>query len=132
MIRMSAATALLGLLSLTTAPAALADAVPTLGVDHPLEYATGFGTVKPAGFSLTSMASGTIQQITWDSWGDPQAVGHGLASTGASQPMAHIKVIADDLGTCRGQFVYRRLTEINMDSGSGSPLTADICNGKIL
>lgn len=90
-------------------PDAYADQVPTLGVAHPYEYAEGFGTVRPSSFSLVSTASSTVQQITWDSWGGPQAIGHGLNPNGAGHPMVPVEVRAFDLGICDGQYVYRQV-----------------------
>jgi hypothetical protein len=102
-----AVAALFGLAAFIAKPVASADPVPTLGVDHPFQWAEGFGTVQPQAFSIASTGSSTVTHVTWDSWGGPQAVGHGLDADGAYNPPLHMKVVADDLGTCRGQLVYR-------------------------
>ncbi len=118
----------LGATMLGIAPAAQAAPVPTLGIAHPYEYAEGFGTVKPDWFSLVSTASSTVQKITWDSWGGPTAVGHGLNPNGAGNPMVPVTVTAFDLGDCNGQFVYRQVSRAD----PGKPLSSDahnICHG---
>jgi hypothetical protein len=109
------------------APAAHADQTPTLGVAHPpgSPYATGLGTARPTGFSLGAVAASTIRNITWDSWGGPQATGHGVRSLGAATPEPEpINLIAKDLGTCGGQLVYRQIEETSPGS---SGTTFDIC-----
>lgn len=111
------------------APAAHADQTPTLGVTHPtgggaLQFATGLGTVRPTVFSLGSTASSTIRNISWDSWGGPQATGHGVRSTAAEPAPERIDLVAKDLGTCGGQLVYRQIEEA---SPGGSGTTFNIC-----
>lgn len=99
---------------LAGAPAAHADQTPTLGVTHPagLQFATGLGTVRPNEFSLGSMATSTIRQITWDSWGGSQANGHGVVFDSIDNPNMPIRVVALDLGTCGGHLVYQQIDEI--------------------
>jgi hypothetical protein len=111
---------------LAGAPVAHADQTPTLGVAHPsgLPDATGLGTVRPATFSLASMATGTIRQISWDSWGGPQATGHGVHYDSTTNPDQPIRLVAQDLGTCGGQLVYRQIEEMNPGS---SGTTFDLC-----
>lgn len=108
------------------APVAHADQTPTLGVTHPtgLQFATGLGTVRPTTFSLGSTATSTIRQISWDSWGGPQANGHGVHYDSTTNPDQPIKLVARDLGTCGGQLVYRQIEETNPGS---SGTTFDLC-----
>ncbi|MEE2851454.1 MAG: hypothetical protein VX424_02235 [Actinomycetota bacterium] len=116
------ATAGLGL-----APLAHADQTPTLGIAKPagLPYAEGLGSPRPAGFDLGGTAMSTIQHITWDSWGGPQATGHGSRQAAAMPAPERIDLVAKDLGTCVGQLVYRQIEERAPGSSSGT--TFDIC-----
>ncbi len=109
-------------------PAAQADSVPMLGA-HPYQWADGFGTVRPSSFSLMSTASSTVRQITWDSWGGPQATGHGLDANGAGNPDVHVTVIAFDLGTCNGQFVYRQVERTAPGQSFNPSQATNICHG---
>jgi hypothetical protein len=115
----------MGGMIVAAAPQAQADPVPKLGVAHPYEYAEGFGTVRPVSFSLVSTASSTVQKITWDSWGGPQAIGHGLNPDGAGNPMVPVTVTAFDLGPCNGQLVYRQV----MRTPPGGSDAHNICHG---
>lgn len=101
------------------------DGIPTLGIAHPYQWAEGFGTVRPTSFSFGSTASSTIRQVTWDSWGDAQATGHGLVFDGVDRPDVAVTVVAFDLGDCNGQRVYRQVT-------TGKSLQSDahnVCHG---
>jgi hypothetical protein len=111
-----AATAAYGPIIAVT-PSAQADSAPTLGIAHPssLPDATGFGTVRPRGFSTGSMATSTYRQISWDSWGGPRATGHGVVFEGVDNPNAPLTVVAFDLGPCDGQLVYRKLSRATND-----------------
>lgn len=110
------------------APVAQADPVPTLGIAHPssLPWADGLGTVRPSGFSLASTGSSTVRQVTWDSWGGPQATGHGLTANGADDPNEPLTVVAFDLGPCDGQLVYRQLKRAAPGS---TGVINDLCHG---
>jgi hypothetical protein len=107
-------------------PAAHADPAPTLGVARPanLPDADGLGTARPTQFSLGSTAMSTIQHITWDSWGGPQATGHGTRQAAAMPAPERIDLVAKDLGTCGGQLVYRQIEE---DASGGPGTTFGIC-----
>jgi len=112
-------------------PVAQADPVPTLGIAHPssLPWADGLGTVRPGVFSLASTGSSTVRQVTWDSWGGPQATGHGLAANGADDPNVPVTVVAFDLGTCDGQSVYRQLNRIGPGRSFGTGVIDNLCHG---
>jgi hypothetical protein len=103
--------------------------VPTLGVAHPagLPDAVGLGTVRPTGFSLGSMATSTIRQITWDSWGGSQAEGHGVVFDSIDNPNMPINLVALDLGTCNGQLVYRQIDEIPPGQTYDTGTVFDLC-----
>lgn len=84
---------------------------PTLGVAHPAGApdASGLGTVRPTLFSIASTGSSTTRDVVWDSWGGPQATGHGVTADGASHPNVPLNLVAFDLGTCDGHPAYRKL-----------------------
>lgn len=109
------------------APLAHADQTPTLGVAKPAGYpdAEGLGTPRPTVFSIGATAMSTIQHITWDSWGGPQATGHGVHQAAAMPAPERVNLVAKDLGTCGGQLAYRKIEESNPGDSSGT--TFDIC-----
>lgn len=37
------------------------------------EYSVGYGTARPATLSLNSLCANTISDITWSTWGGPEA-----------------------------------------------------------
>jgi hypothetical protein len=117
------------ILSPMTPGTAIADSTPTLGVAHPNEWAEGFGTVRPNTFSIASTASSTVRQIAWDSWGGPQAIGHGVTYGGVDDPDVAVQVVAFDLGDCNGQFVYRQVARVapgqSFNAGDGH----NVCHG---
>jgi hypothetical protein len=114
-------------LGLSCAGPAGADPSPTLGTPHPLQWAEGFGTVQPTYFSLASTASSTVTQITWDSWGGPQAIGHGLNADGVDSPPLHVEVVAFDLGPCAGPPVYRKVARVTPGGQFDPNEATDIC-----
>lgn len=107
---------------------AQANPVATLGIAHPssLPSADGLGTVRPGVFSLASTGSSTVRQVTWDSWGGPQATGHVLEANGADHPNEPVTVVAFDLGACDGQLVYRQLKRI---PPGGTGVIDNLCHG---
>jgi len=109
---------------------------PTLGVAHPskLPDATGLGTVRPTTISIASTGSSTVRQIVWESWGGPQAKGHGITSNGASEPNVPIDLVALDLGVCGGDPapqstgpVYRQLDRIAPGRTYETGVVDDLC-----
>jgi hypothetical protein len=121
----------LGTTMVGIAPVAQADPVPTLGIAHPssLPWADGLGTVRPGVFSLASTGSSTVRQVTWDSWGGPQATGHGLEANGADHPNEPVTVVAFDLGTCDGQMIYRQLNRIGPGRSFDTGVINNLCHG---
>jgi hypothetical protein len=85
--------------------------VPTLGVD--LSRAVGFGSARPAEFTIG--ATGYVTDIHWTSWGGGQADATAVAEYVApNQSMAkgtseETTVVAFDLGICRGHLAYERV-----------------------
>jgi hypothetical protein len=73
----------------------------------------GFGQVEPSRIFNGGDPTGLVRHITWQSWGGPQAIGHGLAeyvgpnqsvATGTQKPAT---VVAFNLGTCGGKLMYQ-------------------------
>jgi hypothetical protein len=76
----------------------------------------GYGEVRPTTINNAGDGTGVVTGITWDSWGDDQAVGHGtgiwvppgaVAADGVEQPA---QVVAFALGNCQGHPAYQFLT----------------------
>jgi len=113
-IRRTFAAAAVGiaLASAAAAPVAFADPDPVLGqVWGPNQR--GYGTVRPAAIDHGSHATTVVTNISWSSWGGPQATGTGTAlwvppgqpnSAGVNQPA---NIVAYNLGTCNGKPAYR-------------------------
>jgi hypothetical protein len=76
-------------------------------------HGVGFGTVKPSEIFNGGDPTGLISQITWQSWGAPEAIGIGTAEyvkptqTVASGKEEPATVIAFKLGSCNGKLMYR-------------------------
>jgi hypothetical protein len=73
----------------------------------------GFGQAEPSRIFNGGDPTGLVKHITWQSWGGPQAIGHGLAeyvgpnqsvATGTQKPAT---VVAFNLGTCDGKLMYQ-------------------------
>jgi hypothetical protein len=88
--------------------------VPTLG--HEGVFAgdsEGFGQVAPSEVFNGGDPTGLVTHIVWMSWGDSEATGTGSALWEApNQPVAEgteesATVVAFDLGTCGGKFMYQ-------------------------
>lgn len=94
-------------------------AVPVLGSSQG-QYSAGFGEVRPKVITSNSLCANVITDVTWETWGDNQAQGHGsrCISAGATdQRPQHVVIIAADLGDCHGRSAYRQLTVYNAESG---------------
>ncbi len=126
-MRHALAALAVAVIGLSLAPPARADQTPTLGVAKPAAYpdAEGLGTPSPTMFSIGATAMSTIQHITWDSWGGPQATGHGVRQAAAMPAPERINLVAKDLGNCGGQLAYRKIEESSPGDSSGT--TFDIC-----
>jgi hypothetical protein len=73
----------------------------------------GFGQVRPAEVFNGGDPTGLINKITWQSWGGAIATGTGTStyvgpnqSVAAGQP-APATIVAFDLGTCNGTYMYQ-------------------------
>src|SRR5690349_6621048 len=94
------------------ATGAAAAVLPTLGANGG-HGQKGFGLVRPASVSLGGDPSGFLTQIHWKSWGGAQAVGIGTGtwvwpgtSVASNRPTAGARVVAFNLGSCRGARSY--------------------------
>lgn len=71
----------------------------------------GYGTARPASLSINSLCANTIIDVTWDSWGEHEAIGHGVkcAPAGSPESGGPVTLTATDLGDCYGTQAYRQL-----------------------
>lgn len=118
----------------TTAPP-----VPTLG--HPAgifaQGSVGFGQVRPEEVFNGGDPTGLVDHITWSSWGGTQATGTGTSDyVGPNQSVAGgteepATIVAFDLGTCDGQYMYQAVEWYFPQHGQSFSATTyeDVCNG---
>lgn len=70
-------------------------------------YVQGYGEVRPTTINNAGDGTGVVTGITWDSWGDDQAVGHGTGiwvppgAVGADGVEHPAQVVAFGLGNCQ-------------------------------
>jgi pimeloyl-ACP methyl ester carboxylesterase len=89
--------------------------LPTLAYETPGQNQQGFGEVRPAVVYFGGSPSGLVTNISWDSWGGPEARGRGEALyVDGSTDVAHAPrepavIVVADLGPCGGQARYRSL-----------------------
>jgi hypothetical protein len=95
------------------APASSSRAQPTLGVLTGTFFdGAGFGQVRPREVYNGGDPTGLVTSITWHGWGGAQAVGTGRSDyVGPNQAVAAgtiepVRIVAFDLGTCRGRYMY--------------------------
>jgi hypothetical protein len=107
------AIAMLALAGAAAAPSASADPEPTLGQVWAPPGQEGYGTVRPAKVFNGGDPTGMIWDISWSSWGGPQAEGTGTSyweapgATVAESVSRPATIVAYDLGTCNGQLMYQ-------------------------
>ena len=89
-------------------------AAPTLGAVWSSNQ-TGYGDVRPSEVNAGGDGTSVAWDVTWDSWGGPQATGRataswvppdGASSDGVRRPAV---IVASDLGTCHGHPAYLRV-----------------------
>jgi hypothetical protein len=97
----------------TVAPQPTAHPVPTLGLlTGNFVHGSGFGQVKPKEVFNGGDPTGLVTSITWRGWGGAQAVGTGRSDyVGPNQAVAagtleSVRIVAFDLGTCHGRYMY--------------------------
>lgn len=95
------------------APAGSVRAEPTLGVPTgTFSHGSGFGQVKPKEVFNGGDPTGLVTSIRWQGWGGAQAVGTGRSDyVGPNQIVAagkieSVRIVAFDLGTCNGRYMY--------------------------
>ncbi|HYK71306.1 MAG TPA: hypothetical protein VEV45_25420 [Streptosporangiaceae bacterium] len=95
--------------ALSTSP--VASPAPVLGQSR--GATEGYGSARPASISNGGDPTGVVTNVSWQSWGGPQAVGTGTAYYDPPNvPVAQSKaeqatVVAFDLGTCDGLYMYQ-------------------------
>jgi hypothetical protein len=89
-------------------------ATPILGMPWGPDQ-QGYGQVKPSTVSNGGDPTGIVSDITWQSWGGPQARGIGtsdyvaanqIVADGTEEPAT---VVAFNLGTCQGKLMYQSI-----------------------
>jgi hypothetical protein len=97
----------------------------------------GYGQVRPSTISNGGDPTGIVSNITWQSWGGPQATGIGtsdfvaanqIVADGTEEPAT---VVAFDLGNCEGKLMYQAVEWYYPQHGqSFSPATyMNLCTG---
>jgi hypothetical protein len=110
--------------------------IPVLGMPWG-PYQEGYGLVRPATISNGGDPTGIVSNVTWQSWGGPQAIGIGTSDyVGANQSVAAgteetATIVAFDVGDCQGKLMYQAVEWYYPQHGqSFSPSTyMDICTG---
>jgi hypothetical protein len=90
--------------------------VPTLGqLAGDFAQGQGFGQVKPARIFNGGDPTGLVTHVVWSSWGATQSTATGTAEyVGPNQSVAQgteesATVVAFDLGTCDGKYMYQAI-----------------------
>lgn len=91
-------------------------AIPTLGqLAGDFAHGQGFGQVKPTKIFNGGDPTGLVTNVAWSSWGGTQATATGTAEyVGPNQSVAQgteesATVVAFDLGTCDGKYMYQAI-----------------------
>jgi hypothetical protein len=100
----------------SASPSASPAGVPTLGqLAGDFAQGQGFGQVKPAKIFNGGDPTGLITHVVWSAWGGTQATATGTAEyVGPNQSVASgteetATVVAFDLGTCDGKYMYQAI-----------------------
>lgn len=119
----------------TTAPVL----VPTLGQPAGVfsQGSVGFGQVRPSEVFNGGDPTGMVSTITWNSWGGSQATGVGQSDyVGPNQSVAQgtqesVTIVAFDLGTCSGKYMYQAVEWYFPQHGQSfdPSVYEDICTG---
>jgi hypothetical protein len=108
--------------------------VPVLGQSRPITR--GYGSARPGTLDNGGDPTGIVTNVTWQSWGGSQAVGTGTAYYDPPNvPVAEATketatVVAFDLGSCAGQYMYQAVEWYFPESGgSFNPATyLNVCS----
>jgi len=118
-----------------SSPAPSAGPAPTLGLPWPGNSGRGYGEVRPAIIDNGGDPTGLVTNVTWDSWGDPTATGHGTTTylpsdtaTVSQGRQERATVIAYQLGACGGHPAYRAVQEFFPQHGEKFNPAADTYN----
>jgi hypothetical protein len=117
-----------------TASSASAEHVPVLGQSR--ADTQGYGSVRPGTLNNGGDPTGIVTHLSWQSWGGPEAVGTGTGYYDApNEPVAQATaeqatVVAFDLGTCGGQYMYQAVEWYFPESGGSfdSASYLDVCS----
>jgi hypothetical protein len=124
----------------TTTAAAPSPATPTLGIEWAPSQ-RGYGSAEPSEIHNGGDQTGSVFDISWESWGGETATGTGTSFLQGDAPAVAestrepVTVVAFDLGECHGQPAYLKVDwyfpehEERFDPG-GIPY--DICPEEIL
>jgi hypothetical protein len=100
----------------SASPSAGPAGTPTLGqLAGDFAHGQGFGQVKPAKIFNGGDPTGLVTHVVWSSWGGSQATAAGTAEyVGPNQSVAQgteesATVVAFNLGTCDGKYMYQAL-----------------------
>jgi hypothetical protein len=96
----------------------------------------GYGLVRPSTLNNGGDPTGIVTNLSWQSWGGSKAVGTGTAyyeppNEPVSQSTAEqATVVAFDLGTCGGQYMYQAVEWYFPESGGSfdSATYLDVCS----
>lgn len=122
---------------LVTVPPAMtpsaAAPVPVLGQGR--RIARGYGSARPSVLDNGGDPTGILTNVSWQSWGGPEAVGTGMGyydppNVPVSRSVRErATVVAFRLGTCEGQYMYQAVEWYFPESGgSFSPgAYLDVC-----
>lgn len=98
----------------------------------------GYGTVKPTSISNGGDPTGIATNVTWQSWGGPQATGQGMSTyvpsnaTVSDGIAAQATIVAFNLSTCQGKTAYTAIEwYFSQHGGSFNPSRyINICTGE--
>jgi hypothetical protein len=129
---------LAGCSAASASAAVSAKAAPTLGLRTGTFFnGVGFGKVAPKEVYNGGDPTGLVTSITWRDWGKAQAVGTGfgfyvgpnqITAAGKREP---VRIVAFDLGTCNGRYMYAAVNWYFPQQGQkfDPALFEDVCIG---
>jgi hypothetical protein len=108
--------------------------LPVLGQSRTITR--GYGSVRPATLNNGGDPTGIVTNLSWQSWGGPKAVGTGTGYYDPPNlPVAQAirekaTVVAFDLGTCAGHYMYQAVEWYFPESGGSFSATTylDVCS----
>lgn len=78
------------------------------------QYSSGYGSSRPTGISTNGLCGNTINDVSWESWGEPVVRGSGTwcqnsGSRSRGEALSPVQLTASDVGDCKGRTAYRKL-----------------------